>query len=273
MRAVLILLEQEIRDGLRNRWVVGTILILTGLALALHLLGAAPTGTVKASAMSVTVVNLSGLTVYLLPLIALMLSFDALVGEFERGTMPLLLTYPVERWQVITGKFTGQLVILSLAILIGYGGTGAAIAFTEDSGWRDADAYLGMMVSSLLLGAIFVGLGFLISIVSRERATAAALAIVLWLAFVVVYDLALLGVVVAGVAPSEELFATLLAINPTDAYRMLNLTGSGAVSQIAGLAGLNGGAVPDRNMLLTVMFVWVTVPVVATAWLLQRREL
>ena len=51
-----------------------------------------------------------------------MLSFDALVGEFERGTMMLLLTYPVTRWQVIMGKFLGHVLILFVAILLGYGG-------------------------------------------------------------------------------------------------------------------------------------------------------
>ena len=43
-----------------------------------------------------------------MPLIALLLSYDAIVGEVERGTMMLLLTYPVARWQVVLGKFLGH---------------------------------------------------------------------------------------------------------------------------------------------------------------------
>jgi ABC-type Na+ efflux pump permease subunit len=39
--------------------------------------------------------------------IALLISHDAIVGEMERGTMLLLLSYPVGRWQVLIGKFVG----------------------------------------------------------------------------------------------------------------------------------------------------------------------
>ena len=41
------------------------------------------------------VVSLSSLTIFLVPLIALLLSHDAIVGEAERGTLLLLLSYPV----------------------------------------------------------------------------------------------------------------------------------------------------------------------------------
>ena len=127
MTTVMILAGKEIRDGFRNRWVAGSILLLALLALSLSLLGSAPAGGVKASTLSITVASLSSLSVYLLPLIALMLSYDALVGEFERGTMLLLLAYPVARWQVILGKFAGHMAILIVAITIGYGSCGLAI--------------------------------------------------------------------------------------------------------------------------------------------------
>ena len=91
-------------------------------------IGSAPGGATKADALTVAVTNLSSLSVYLIPLMALMLSFDALVGEVERGTMLLLMTYPVERWQIVLGKLTGHVLILCLAIIVGYGLTGSAIA-------------------------------------------------------------------------------------------------------------------------------------------------
>ena len=94
MTTIWILAGKEIRDGLRNRWIAATILALAGLALTLAFLGSAPVGSISANALSVTVVSLSSLSVYLLPLIALMLAHDALVGELERGTLLLLLSYP-----------------------------------------------------------------------------------------------------------------------------------------------------------------------------------
>src|SRR5690606_12587825 len=85
MSTILVIAEKEIREGLRNRWVLATTLLLATLALSLTFLGSAPTGNVGASALDVVIVSLSSLSVFLVPLIALLISHDAVVGEMERG--------------------------------------------------------------------------------------------------------------------------------------------------------------------------------------------
>lgn len=128
MRNVLIVAGKEIQEGMRNRWVLATTLLLAALALTLTFLGSAPIGDVGAGALDVVIVSLSSLTIFLVPLIALLISHDAVVGEMERGTMLLLLSYPIGRWQVILGKFVGHLAILAFATLLGYGAAAAALA-------------------------------------------------------------------------------------------------------------------------------------------------
>lgn len=275
MNALLTIAMNEIRDGIRNRWVIGSILLLAVLAMSLLLLGSSPVGAVKADAMAVTVVSLSSLTVYLLPLIALTLSFDALIGEFERGTMLLLLTYPVRRWQVVAGKFVGHLAILAIAVLLGYGTAGIAIGLTGDTDRAGIQAYISMMASSLLLGAVFIGLGYVVSIVARERATALAYAVGVWLCFVVLYDLLLLGIVVADEAQNlnQRLVSLLLLINPTDTYRILNLTGTEAVKVVTGMSAVADNLAVGKSTLLTIMVAWIVVPLVATGILFNRKEL
>jgi Cu-processing system permease protein len=275
VNAVLVIAMKEIRDGIRNRWVIGSILLLTILAVSLLLLGSAPAGSVKAGAMEVTVVSLSSLTVYLLPLIALTLSFDAFIGEFERGTMLLLLTYPVRRWQIIAGKFTGHLAILSAAVLIGYGLTGAVVGYTADSGSSAILSYITMMGSSVLLGAVFIGLGYLVSVLARERATAVACAIGMWLGFVVLYDLMLLGIVVADESHmlNQQLFSLILLANPTDVYRILNLTGTDALKTISGMSDVAATMGLNKSVLIMIMAGWVVVPVFTVGFVFNRRDL
>lgn len=270
---ISILALREIRDGLRNRWVAITIVMLGALALALSFLGSVPTGEIKVGALEVSVVSLISLSMYLLPLIALMLSFDALVGEFEHGTMLLLLTYPVARWQIILGKFIGHAVILSLAILGGYGGTLVILILMGDgdtSGWQ---AYVAMMASSLLLGCVFLSIGYLISSLVRERAIAVGAAVGAWLMLVVLYDLGLLSALVLddGGRISEGLFSALMLANPADAYRLFNFTGFEAVGRLVGTTGIgidSGSLAP-----LLVMGLWVIVPFMITAARFQKREL
>ena len=121
MRTVGIIAMREIREGLRNKWVLAITALMAALALTLTLVGSAPTGSVGVSPLSVVVVSLSSLTIFLVPLIALLLSYDAIAGEMERGTMGLLLSYPVARWEVVGGKFLGHAAILAVATAAGYG--------------------------------------------------------------------------------------------------------------------------------------------------------
>ena len=97
MHGVLTIAATEIRIGLRNRWIILSTLILLAFALILVLLGSAPGGEVKTDAVTVVVASLSTLSVYLVPLIALLLSFDAIAGEIDRGTLQLVLASPVSR--------------------------------------------------------------------------------------------------------------------------------------------------------------------------------
>ncbi len=275
MNLLWVLAMKELRDGLRNRWIAAAIIVLGALALALSLLGSAPTGSVKVSAMDISVISLASLSVYLIPLIALMLSFDAMVGEFERGTMMLLLTYPVTRWQVITGKFLGHVLILFIAIFSGYGGAMLIMTLITGAGMDGWQAYVSMMINSLVLGAIFIALGYLLSVLVKERATAAGAAIGLWLIFVVLYDLLLFGVLLMDDEQviSQQLFSMLMLISPTDTYRILNLSMFDGVSQAAGIAGVASESGMSSSLLISVMLLWVVTPLAATLLVFQKREL
>ena len=275
MSIIWTLALKELRDGFRNRWVAAAIILLAILALSLSILGSAPTGSVSISALDIRVISLASLSVYLIPLIALMLSYDALVGEFERGTMMLLLAYPVTRWQIIMGKFLGHLLILLIAILLGYGGTMVILTLLTDSGSEGWQAYAVMMASSLVLGAVFIALGYLVSVLVRERATAVGAAIGLWLVFVVLYDLLLFGLLTMDEEQKigQQLFSMLMLVSPTDTYRVLNLSLFEGVSEAAGIAGVASEAGLGATLLLGSMLTWIILPLAATLLVFQRREL
>jgi len=274
MRNLWIIADKEIRDGLRNRWILATTLLLAALALTLTFLGSVPTGTVGASRLAVTIVSLSSLTIFLVPLIALLLAYDAVVGEFDRGTLLLLLSYPVARWQVVIGKFLGHLAILAFATAVGYGAAAGALLVTEGHVTGLA-TFAGMIGSSILLGAVFVAIGYFISAIVRDRGLAGGLAIGVWLLFVLIYDMALLGLLVVdkGRVISAGMLDVLLLLNPADAFRVLNLTGSGGVSQFAGMAGLSEDAGLSPAVLVGALLLWTLLPLGGAALALGRRQL
>lgn len=275
MSPTWIIAVKEVQDALRNRWIVSATLLLAGLAFGLAFLGTTPTGTLAANPLAVTVVSLAGLTIFLIPLIALMLSYDALVGEKERGTLLLLLTYPVNKNQVLLGKFLGHVAVLALATTVGYGAAGLAVGWggggsDPQSRW----AFAALLASSVLLGGIFTAMAFLVSVWVRERGTAAGVAIGIWLFFVVLYDMALLGVLVATRGQiHEKVFPWLLLANPADVYRLFNLMSFDNVRAFSGLAGLSGEVGFSPWTLLTVLLVWLVVPLTLAAWRFNRVEL
>jgi Cu-processing system permease protein len=71
----------------------------------------------------------------------------------------------------------------------------------------------------------------------------------------------------------QQLFSALMLVSPTDTYRILNLSLFEGVSQAAGIAGVASDAGMSGALLLTVMLLWVVVPLMATLLVFQRREL
>jgi Cu-processing system permease protein len=276
MNAIAIVAAKEIRQAVRNRWVFAATLLLAGLALSLTFLGSAPTGSVGVGPLDVVIVSLSSLTIFLIPLIALLISHDAIVGDMERGTMLLLLSYPVARWQVLLGKFLGHLAVLAFATCLGYGLAAAALLASGSSIESDSlVAFAAMIGSSILLGAVFVAIGYLVSALVRDRGTAAGVCIGLWLLLVLIYDMALLGLLALDQGRNisgTELDAMLL-FNPADVYRLLNLTGFAHVSTFAGMAGLAQSTYLSMRTLLAALMLWTVVPLAFATLAFSRREL
>ncbi|GAA4417192.1 membrane protein [Advenella faeciporci] len=276
MNAVFIITGKEIRDGMRNRWVLATTVLLAMLALSLGFLGSSPTGAVKVDPLTVTVVSLSSLSIFLIPLIAMLLSYDAIVGEVDRGTMALLLSYPVSRWQIVIGKFIGHLLILTLATSVGYGMAGIALQLAHGtvdiSAW---EPFLFLIIASVLLGAAFLSMGYLISTLVRERATAAGIAIGVWLFFVVIFDMALLGALVADTQQNitASMVNTILLFNPSDVYRLLNLTGYENIAMYAGMAGLSDQVSLGRPVLILAQLLWIVVPFCFAIFFFKKKQI
>lgn len=235
----------EFRIALRNRWVSIATGMMMLFALVLAAAGAAPTGDIGVDRLSVTVASLTSLAVYLVPLLALLMSFDAVAGEVERGTLPLLLTYPVSRLEILLGKLLAHLAILALAVSLGYGAA-ALVSIWQDPGSASGLGALWRLTwSSVLLGATFLGAGYGLSALSRRPSGAAGLAIALWLVAVVLYDLALLALIVSdgGGELTTKALPVALLVNPADAFRVFNLSASSAVA-VAGGIGSAANAIP-----------------------------
>ncbi|MCC5970032.1 MAG: ABC transporter permease [Pararhodobacter sp.] len=244
----------EFRIALRNRWVTIAVAMMALFSMVLSAAGSAPTGALGVDKLSVTVASLTSLAVYLVPLVALLMSFDAIAGEVERGTLPLVLTYPVSRAELLLGKFVAHLAILALAVAVGYGIAAGAAFYFDPRASAGLPALFRLFWTSLLLGAAFLAIGYALSAIARRPGAAAGLAIGLWLVMIVLYDLGLLAGVVAdgGGYFTTHVFPWLLIGNPADAFRLYNLAASEATAAAAGISGA-ANTIPPGQALASIL--------------------
>ncbi len=262
--------EKEFLNARRDMRVIALSVIFTLLALGIAYFGSAPTGTLGLRGFDVTVASLVSLGVFIIPLVALLLGYDAVVGEEERGTMGLLLALPVTRTQVLLGKFLGLAGILTLSTTAGFGLAGILIGVA--AGMDEVLSYLVFITTATLLGMAFLSMGLLLSTVSSEKSRAVFGSIFIWLFFVAIYDLILLGLVVtAKGALSTNVFAFLLALNPTDAFRILNLLRLEEMRTTLGLATLIPEAY-SAAIFAAALAAWIILPLFAAVVLFNRKD-
>lgn len=269
---VLTIAAQEIRIGIRNRWILLATLILAVFSLALALLGSAPAGTLGVDRLTITVASLASLSVYLVPLIALLLAFDAICGEIERGTLLMTFSCPISRPEFLLGKAIGHTLVLTFALVIGYGMTAALLVSTGTGSLAGLADFSRLIATSVLLGVCFFAIGYVLSSLTRQSGTAAAAAIAAWLVLVVLYDLALLGALVANPSGifASQVFPYAVLLNPADAFRLFNLAALGASDLVGGMAGVSEALPFDPVLALASLVLFAGMALTASAFLIRR---
>ncbi len=260
-RVFFALAVHELVERARDRWVLMASALFVMLSLGVSLYGRAA----QEAQAAVTAPSVVTLSAFLVPLVALILGHDAVVGERERNTLGLLLSLPVRRVQVVLAKFSGRALALSFAALAGL----AASASTMEAAYR---ATIGLLVGpTLLLGLSFLSVGVGLSCLVRRRVTAATLAVVSWFLFVFVYDLGLLlALVLSDGAIPQDSIAWLVMANPAGLYRstlLVRLVGSDQLAEL----GLTV-AMPGLALQAGIWAAWILLPLLlGSAWLATRK--
>lgn len=255
------LIRHELLERMRDRWVLAISMLFALLASGVGLYGR----SAEAEVAKLTGPSLVTLASLLVPLVALVLSHDAIVGERERNTLGLLLSLPVGRFEVVAAKLVGRSLALAAAVGLGLG----AAMLVSDPG--EAHALLTLMGPTLLLGLAFVSMGLLISTVTRRQATAASIVVVVWFGFVFFYDLGILGLLVLtdGGLPQSAVSALVVG-NPAGLYRV-QMMHAFAGSDVLQDLGLTTG-LPATATTWLLWCSWLIVPAVISGALLSRRK-
>lgn len=225
---VMIIAKKEIRDSLRNRWGMFISIIFLVLSLSVTFAGSAIRGELSLPEISALMSSLSTIAVFIIPLAAMLISYDAFVGEDEAGTLLLLLSYPLSRMQILQGKLLGHSIVMGLTITSAFGFTCLLLLFVGH-GYNTLDTliqFAQFICSSIMLAITFILFGYIVSLKASEKAKAVATILLLWFLFVLIYDLLLLTLLIADLSfINQQVINFLMVLNPTDLYRAMNVSG------------------------------------------------
>jgi Cu-processing system permease protein len=264
--------HKELLDKLKSKWV---IVIGSGFALftlVISYFGGAAAGVTGFMKLDATIASLTSLVTYFIPILALTLGGGIIADEQEKGTLGIFLASPISVGEFIIGKFAGLVIALVLSIVAGLGIAGAVLLFRVGTG--AAGTYLIFIANSVILGVIFLSVSFLISILFYERTKVIALTIFLWLFFAILYDLALIGLlIITKGSIGTEIFSILLLFNPVDIYRILNFISIGEFQVMIGLASVDFPSYIRTSMLWGISMIWIIAPLGISYYYFKKRYL
>ncbi len=208
--------QRELREALRNKWLWLYAAGFTFLALALSRAGLASAGYAGLGGFSRTAASLVNALLLFVPLMGLTVGATTLAADRERGTLLFLLAQPVSRGEIFFGKAVGAALAVVTALALGFGLAGLGLA---SAGGSNAQAYLALAGYSLLLALATLGIGFVISALTRKAATASGAALLIWLGLVFLADLGLIGFALSFRPTPATLLGTLLA-SPLQLFKL-----------------------------------------------------
>jgi len=259
---VFLIVQKEVKDSLSNKWFIIYTLSLTVLAVLLVYLGYSRGSIIGYRGYGKTAASLINLILLFIPLIALVTGSISISGERENKTLPYLLSHPLNKIEIIIGKYLGILLSIMFAIFLSFGLAGLLIYIkgTDESSIN----YILTSFLSVLLAASLLSVGFLISTFNSKVSKSISIGILIWFLFLIVGDLGIIGASTSlNLGVKETFYLTI--INPLESYKIASILTLTPRFEILGPAGIYAlkslGKTNLFILLISIQLVWIVIPI------------
>lgn len=216
MRHLALTAYTDIVESLRARWFLVYSLVFGGLLVLLLLFGITESRIMGFTGLSRLLVTYIQLSMAILPVFVLVSTVRSVSGDREAGVFEYLLALPVGLGAWYWGKLLGRFAVVFLPVVIAMlGGVIWGAIRGADVPWGLLIYYTGLLLS---LAWCFLGIGMLISTLTRSADVAQGAAFVIWLTLLLFLDLVLLGVMIRNALPPEVAVGIAL-VNPMQVFR------------------------------------------------------
>jgi ABC-2 type transport system permease protein len=155
---------------------------------------------------------------FVIPVMAIGLGFDAVNGEHNRRTLSRILAQPIYRDALLAGKFLAGLIVLAVnlvclwLLVVGFG----VLFLGVPPGGDEFARSLVFLFIAIAYAGVWLGVAMLFSVLFRSPATAAFLALGVWLFMTLLWPLIAPSIAVA-IAPPDLRYQMLGILDPRTA--------------------------------------------------------
>jgi ABC-2 type transport system permease protein len=279
--SVDVVAKKDFEDSVRSRWLLGLAALFVLIAAAFMAIGAyflrPGDGGTFSSSLVLGFLN-GGFVTSLVPLIALVISYSAIVGERESGSLKLLLSLPHSRADVVFGKVIGRTAAVAVPLFFGFL-IPALIAAVGPMDFAFME-YVGYLLLMIVLAAMYVSIAVGFSAAAPSNTLAVAGAIGVYFLF---------GIVLGGIRsaipfvlglggkpdwlPMEiaDLQLLLQLINPNGAFKIVS-------SEFLSGALFASGAEAGRQLsteiaAISMLAAWILLPPLLGLLRFERQDL
>jgi len=172
--------KKDFADAARSKmlWALSAVMILfVGIA------SYAPNAMMEDPDIEAALNFMSSPMLILIPILAMIVGYMSIVGERDTGSIRMLLSLPIVRWEVLVGKFVGRLGVLTLPTVAGFGV--GAVVMVALYGDVPAGSFVEFLVLTLLVAMLYIAIavGISASVDSRGKAMGLAAGAILVLEY------------------------------------------------------------------------------------------
>jgi len=123
-----------------------------------------------------------------LSVLALFITYDAIAGEKQRGTLRQMLANTVARHQILLGKYIGAILTLTMPLLVTFIIALLMMQFSPAISLTPGDWLRvgSLVITSMIYVSLFGLVGIMISSLTRTAAVSLMLSLFVWITFVVI---------------------------------------------------------------------------------------
>ncbi len=281
LKRIFTVAKKEFKSNIKNKWIILLVLIFLSLTVLVSFYGSSK-GEDEWRNLEQTILWMSTYMEYIIPIFGLILGYGSIVREKEKGSLQLILSYPVERGEVLSGKFLGLWAVFTISVSSGLtlGGLiiGSKVTFLY---WGD---YYLFILASVILGGVYISIAMMLSIICEDSMSAMSSSVFvlflfsfLWLGMMYALAEATFGWSMMESGTPPKWYFGLQLLNPTLIwFTLLALNIPPFRAWALEFGGNEPAGTPtfyDTWVMIGILLIWIAVPLLVGEYIFRRKDI